>query len=228
MSDDVQRDPVDDALFQMGLFDEREAAIELAEAQGVVAEVPELSSAKQDAIVARSLRAAVPESEAEETVSPPIQSRRWIPWACGVAVAVAAALVLWQAPPSQDGAAVGTGPLPHAQLTLGGTARTLGDTPALRTYGPGDTFFVELSFDPPIASNIAAELFAQDAAGVVQPVPLSSQNREGATVFEGEIAALLSPGIWTLQIRYGRPHSCSTSTPDGCETRESRIEVLGP
>lgn len=228
MREDSERDPVEDALLQMGQFDEREAAIERAESEGIVPEVPELSSAKIDAIVAASLRAAAPERETEETVSLPTRSRRWIPWACGVAVAVAAALVLWQAPPSQDGAAVGPGPLPHAQLTLGGTARTLGDAPALRAYGPGDTFFVELSFDTPIASNIAAELFAQDAAGVVQPVPLSSQNRGGVTVFEGEIAALLSPGIWTLQIRYGRPHSCSTSTPDGCETRESRIEVLGP
>ena len=86
MREDSERDPVEDALLQMGLFDEREAAIERAESEGIVAEVPELSSAKMDAIVAASLRAAEPEREVEDTVSLPTRSRRWIPWACGVAV----------------------------------------------------------------------------------------------------------------------------------------------
>jgi len=227
MREDSERDPVEDALLQMAQFDEREAAIERAESEGIVAEVPELSSAKMDAIVAASLRAAAPESEVADTVSPTTQSRRWIPWACGIAVAVAAALVLWQAPPTQDGATVRAGPLPPAQLTLGGTARTLGDTPPLRTYGPGDTFFVELTFDTPVPYPVVAELFARDAAGVLQSVPLSSQTREDSTVFEGEIAELLSPGIWRLHVRYGGLHNCSDTTPEGCEDLETRIEIVG-
>lgn len=228
MSEDLERDAVDDALLQMGLFDEREAAIEQAEAEGVLAVIPAMSAAKTDAIVSASLKAAAPEPESEGTAGSSTGPHRWIPWACGVAVAVAAALVLWQATPSSGEVSVRTGPLPSGQLTLGGTARTLGETPTVRAYGPGDAFFAELSFDTPFASDIVAELFARDADGALQPVPLPSQNRDGVTVFEGEIAALLSPGIWTLQVRYGRPHSCSESTPGGCETRESRIQVLGP
>ncbi len=225
MSDDVQRDKVDDALLQMGLFDEHEAAIERAEAQGVVAEVPKISSAKLESIVAASLRAAAPESEVEAASSP---TQRWIPWACGAAVAVAAALVLWQSPPSTDPGAVAPAALPSAQLKLGGTARTLGDTPRLRSYGPGDAFFVELSFDTPLESPVFAELFAHDAAGTTTLVPLSLEKRNDVLLFDGEIAALLPPGTWTLQVRYGSSDVCTASLPNGCKTLETRIEVVGP
>lgn len=225
MTQDAERDPVEDALLQMGLFDEREVAIERAEAEGVVAEAPELSSAKVDAIVAASLRAAEPEAEA--VVTPLSQARRWIPWACGFAVAVAAALVLWQGFPVEDPAAVNPGPLPSAQLKLGGTARTLGDAPAVRAYGPGDAFFVELSFDEPPAAPIEAQLYARDAAGVQQPIPLTPRQRKDVTVFEGQIADLLPPGTWTLHVRYGERGRCSDAAPDKCEVRETRIEVIG-
>lgn len=228
MREDPERDPVEDALLQMGQFDEREAAIERAESEGIVAEVPELSSAKIDAIVAASLEAAAPESEVEPSPNPATPPRSWIPWACGAAVAIAAALVLWQSPPSADEAAAEHTPLPSAQLRLGGTARTLGDSPALRSYGPGDAFFVELSFDTAPASPIVAEVFASDGEGVRKFVPLPLHKRADAFVFEGEIAALLPPGIWTLQIRYGDSDGCAPPLPDDCETLETRIKVVGP
>lgn len=228
MSEDAEPDPVEDALLQMGVFDAREAAVDRAEAEGGAAKVPEFSNAKMDAIVAASLRAAALEPEVEGTASSTTQSRHWIWWACGVAVAVAAALVLWQAPPSQVESSPGTAPLPLAQLRLGGTARTLGDTPTIRSYGPGDAFFVELSIDTELQHPIVADLFARDPAGATRRVALSLRNRDGLMVFEGEIAELLAPGIWTLQVRYGRSHSCSGSTPDGCKTLETRIKVVGP
>lgn len=227
MSQDAERDPIEDALLQMGRLDAAEAAIERSEAEGVAAEVPAFSSAKMDTIVAASLRAAALEPEIEDVASS-TSGYRWVPWACAAAVAVAAAVVLWQAPPSQDAATVVVGPLPSAKLQLGGTARTLGDTPVVRAYGPGDEFFVELFFDAAIESSVFAELFARDSAGAMQSVTLAQEFRDDAVVFEGEIAEFLSPGVWTLQVRYGRPHSCSASTPDGCETLETRIEVVGP
>ncbi len=229
MREDAERDPVEDALLQMGQLDERDIAIERAESEGVVAEVPELSSAKVDAIVAASLAASTPVSEIQAAPSPTSRSHGWVPWICAAAVAVAAALVLWQAPPSQVESTPTAASLPAAhQLRLGGTAQTLGGTPTVRSYGPGDAFFVELPFETPTQSRIVAELFALDPAGSVQPVPLSGQQLGHSVRFEGTIAEFLSPGIWTLRVRYGHPDDCSASTPDGCKTRETRIKVVGP
>ncbi|MGH1348609.1 MAG: hypothetical protein ACRBN8_44105 [Nannocystales bacterium] len=226
MSEDVEHDSVEEALLEMGLFDAQDAAIERAEAEGFEASVPDFSSEKMDAIVAASLRASEP--QADEAPSPSPRVPRWIPWACGVAVALAAAIVLWQAPPDAEAPSIGAFSVPTGQLKLGGTARILGDTPAVRTYGPGDAFFVELSFDAPLDSGLVAEVFAQDSSGALRPVPLATQRRDGSVVFDGEIAELLSPGVWTLQVRYGGPSGCPDSTSVGCKTAETRIRVVGP
>lgn len=223
MSEDAEHDSVEDDLFRMGLLDERDLAIERAAAQGVAAELPELSSAKMDAIVAASLQAAGLEPEVDDAPRSTAKSRRWIAWVGGAGVAAAAVVLLWQAPPDEA-----TSPLPSAQLRLGGTARTLGDTPPVRAYGPGDMFFVELSFDTTTQGPVISELFARDSAGVMLPVEIAQEFRDDAVVFEGEIAKFLPPGVWTLQLRYGRSQACDPSNPDSCEALETRIEVVGP
>ncbi|MBV1861630.1 MAG: hypothetical protein KUG77_24640 [Nannocystaceae bacterium] len=227
MSEETQRDAVEEALFQMGSLDAGEAAIERIEALGVEAETPALSSAKMNEIVAASLRAAGLETQAGDSPLSTTRLRRWVPWACAAAGAIAAALVLWQAPPRQEEPSVALAPLPSGQLTLGGTARALGDTPKIRAYGPGDMFFAELSFAAGMPSQLVAELIARDTTGAMQSVSLSPQVRQGGVRFEGKIADLLPPGTWTLQVRYGMRYRCSTSNPGGCETLETQVEIIG-
>jgi len=226
----------------MGLFDACEAEIGRAEAEGVTLNVPEFSSAMVDAIVEASLRAAAPgeskeqiqaanEVDADEGTSQRTRHRprRWVPWVCAAAVSVVAAQGLWIVSSSPDDTSPTAGALPSAlPLELGGTSRVLGGSPAVRVYGLGDAFFVELPFTAKVRPPIFAELSALDAAGKTTHLPFEPVVGEDNLRFYGDIAAALAPGPWTLRVRYGRPDSCSASASSGCEVLERGIDVVGP
>lgn len=207
-----REDQVEDALARMAALDVQQAAIEEAEADGASVEVPEFSAATLDAIVAASVQAAEPR---------PQPSRAWL-WSGAAVAALAAAMLLWWSRPAPPVAPLGT-----PELVLGGTARTLGDEPPVRPYGPGDSFALHLRFAE-TPGPVAAHLVALDAEGGSRTLSLPWVDQDDGGRFEGAIAELLTPGRWTLRAYYGRPQACAPETVEGCRSLETQVDVLAP
>jgi hypothetical protein len=217
-----QDDEVEDALARMAAFDAQQAAIEAAEAGGAQPEVPQLSVEAQDAMVAMAAAAA------RGSVEPaPSRTSATVAWVGG-ALALAASVLLWRVltdAPAPEPAIARS--LPAARVQLGGTARTLGDAPPARPYGLGDSFAIEVVFDTPPPGPVAAMLSATDAEGTRRSLPLERYDRPGVVGFRGQVADVLPPGLWTLQLRYGDPQRCTEARPEDCEALEAQIEILG-
>ena len=223
MTSDEDNDVIDDALFDMGSFDAQDAAIEAAELDGVSAELPEISDAKFEALVAASLDVADLPPNLEERGGP---ARAWTRWAVAAGGAIAAALLLWQLRSPTDAVSTADAAL-VAELRLGGTARTLGDAPTVRPYGPGDAFMLELAFETEPPGELGAVVVARDEFGASVDLALDLRRSAASLVLEGEIADMLTPGVWTLVVRYGVLDHCDRGASAQCRRLETKIEVLG-
>jgi hypothetical protein len=223
MTSDEDNDSIDDALYDMGSFDAQEGAIEAAELGGDEPQVPKFSSAKFEALIAASVDVADLPPSLEER---PSRTRGWVRWAIAAGGALAAGLLLWQL--RAPAVVAPSGPVPAGTLRLGGTARTLGEAPAIRPYGPGDAFMLELSFEQAPPDVLQAAVVARDASGAETKLALDLRRRDAALVFEGEIASMLAPGVWTLSVDYGDLDACGTDDAALCRHAETTVEVLAP
>lgn len=229
MTSGQDNDAVDDALFEMGSFDAQDVAIEAAELEGVRPELPRVSDAKLEALVAASLDAADTSPHSTNRWGRKVQTaqaRSWTRWAVATGGAVAAGLLLWQLSTS-PGESPTDDAIPVAELRLGGTARTLGDASVVRPYGPGDLFMLEVAFEEEPPMGLKAALVAGDVSGRVTTVALVPRREARSLVFEGEIADLLEPGVWTLSVDVGAVDECGRAESTRCRRFETKIEVLG-
>lgn len=223
MTSDEDNDALDDALLEMASFDAQEAAIEAAELEGEEPQLPKISDAKFEALVAASVDAADIPSSLDERAP---RGRPWARWAIAAGGALAASALLWRLSVSPEGTLTASS-IPNAELRLGGTARTLGDAPEVRPYGPGDTFMLEVAFESVPPAGMEYALVARSASGVVSTVALVPRHEAEAVVFEGEIAQLLEPGSWTLAVDFGVLDECGDEESARCRHLETAIEVLG-
>lgn len=223
MTSEEDNDGLDDALFEMGSFDAQDAAIEAAEIEGEEPQLPDISDAKFEALVAASLEAADIPPSLEERAP---RTRPWTRWAIAAGGVVAATALLWQLSVSPEESLTASS-IPAAELRLGGTARTLGDAPEVRPYGPGDGFMLELAFETEPPTGLEFALVARNASGAVSTLALVPRREAGAVVFEGEIATLLEPGVWTLDVDFGVLGECGDGESARCRHLETTIEVLG-